>query len=78
MSEVAQPMVLAATVRELRHLGDTTLLALALECPAGVVLQLTLSGPQRSQLSAGQRLVVQMACEAVHIMPTREHRADVL
>jgi molybdate transport system ATP-binding protein len=76
--KAGQPVVLAATVRELRHLGDTTLLALALDCPAGVVLQLTLSGPQRSHLGLGQRLAVQMACEAVHIMPTREHRADML
>jgi molybdate transport system ATP-binding protein len=76
-AQAAQAGVFGATVRELRHLGDTTLLTLGLDCPAGVVLQLTLTGPQRSHLGVGQRLAVRVACEAVHIMPTREHRVEM-
>ena len=42
----------------------------------GATLVVTLSGPQRRQLTAGARLAVQLSCDRVHVMPLRTGAID--
>ncbi|MBK7514522.1 MAG: ABC transporter ATP-binding protein [Betaproteobacteria bacterium] len=61
----------AAVVTEARPLGDITLLALALQAVPGVVLRLTLSGPQRLRIEVGAALTVCLDLGLAHVMPVR-------
>ena len=67
----AGTLPLAARLSERRHLGEMSLALLALEALPGVQLHMTLSGPWRHSLQAGQRLWVDIDPEWVHVMPTR-------
>jgi molybdate transport system ATP-binding protein len=58
-------------VVQARHLGEITLVTLALDALSGVVLSLTLSGAQRHRLVAGSRRAVQLDRALVHVMPVR-------
>jgi len=60
-----------ATVAELRHLGEITLVTLLLEQAPGALLRLTLSGPQPAPLAPGQRTCVRLDLALVHVMPVR-------
>lgn len=60
-----------ATVAELRHLGEITLVTLVLERDPGASLRLTLSGPQPAPLAPGQRTCVRLDMALVHVMPVR-------
>lgn len=60
-----------ATVAELRHLGEITLVTLLLEPAPGALLRLTLSGPQPAPLAPGQRTCVRLDLALVHVMPVR-------
>ncbi|HQR99527.1 MULTISPECIES: ABC transporter ATP-binding protein [unclassified Polaromonas] len=60
-----------ATVAELRHLGEITLVTLLLEPAPGASLRLTLSGPQAAPLAPGQRTCVRLDMALVHVMPVR-------
>lgn len=60
-----------ATVAELRHLGEITLVTLLLEPSPGASLRLTLSGPQPAPLAPGQRTCVRLDLALVHVMPVR-------
>lgn len=60
-----------ATVAEARHLGEITLAALTLDAVPGAQLALTLSGPQRRGIDAGQRVTVRLDRSLVHVMPVR-------
>jgi molybdate transport system ATP-binding protein len=60
-----------AEVQQARHLGEITLATLALASPAGTLLQLTLSGPQRAGVVAGRRGCVRLDAALVHVMPQR-------
>jgi molybdate transport system ATP-binding protein len=62
----------AATVVEARHLGEITLATLALAAVPGARLRITLAGPRRRQLSAGDSLALRLDLTLVHVMPTRE------
>ena len=62
---------LDAEVIEARHLGEITLATLALQTIPGAHLLLTVSGPQRQQISVGARLGVRIDSELVHVMPLR-------
>lgn len=61
-----------AQVAELRHLGEITLATLVLQKAPGALLQLTLSGPQRTRLALGQHACVRLDMALVHVMPVRQ------
>lgn len=61
----------AATVVDARHLGEITLATLALDAVPGAPLMLTLSGPQRAGVAAGDRFTVSLELALVHVMPFR-------
>jgi len=61
----------AAEVVEARHLGEITLVTLALAAVPGAPLRLTLSGAQRQGLIVGARWGVRLAMDKVHVMPVR-------
>jgi molybdate transport system ATP-binding protein len=56
---------------DLRHLGEITLCTLALRSLPRARLMLTLSGPERLRVGAGQALSVSIDRERVHVMPWR-------
>jgi molybdate transport system ATP-binding protein len=60
-----------ASVTELRHLGEITLVTLLLDQAPGASLRLTLSGPQPMALAPGQRVCVRLDMALVHVMPVR-------
>jgi molybdate transport system ATP-binding protein len=60
-----------ASVTELRHLGEITLVTLLLDQAPGASLRLTLSGPQPMALAPGQRTCVRLDMALVHVMPVR-------
>lgn len=60
-----------ASVTELRHLGEITLVTLLLDRAPGASLRLTLSGPQPMALAPGQRTCVRLDMALVHVMPVR-------
>lgn len=61
----------AAAVIEARHLGEITLVTLALATVQGVCLRLTLSGAQRQGLTVGALIAVRLDPSLVHVMPVR-------
>lgn len=63
---------LRAVVGTIRNLGETTVATLSIEGLTGVALRIMRSGPQRQRLSVGQTLQVHLACEWVHVMPSRD------
>lgn len=58
-------------VAQARHLGEITLVTLSLDALPGVVLSLTLAGPQRNSVVAGSRRAVLFDRSLVHVMPVR-------
>lgn len=62
----------AAVVTEARHLGEITLVSLALDEPAGVTMALTLAGPLRRRVAVGQRVGLRLELSLVHVMPVRQ------
>jgi molybdate transport system ATP-binding protein len=62
----------AAVVSEARHLGEITLVALALDAVPGELLRLTLTGPQRLGIHAGGRIGVRLDLTLVHVMPSKQ------
>jgi molybdate transport system ATP-binding protein len=65
----AQAGDLSATVAEARHLGETSLVTLALGCMPGTQFTLSISGAQRQDLAVGTTFVVRLDPELVHVMP---------
>lgn len=65
----AQAGDLSATVVEARHLGETSLVTLALGCMPGTQMTLSISGAQRQDLAVGTTFVVRLDPELVHVMP---------
>lgn len=61
----------SAEVLEARHLGEITLVTLALAAVPGACLRLTMSGAERQDLSIGTRLKVRLDLDRVHVMPIR-------
>ncbi|HEX5806220.1 MAG TPA: ABC transporter ATP-binding protein, partial [Macromonas sp.] len=61
-----------ARLTQLRDLGEISLATLTLDAPAGLALQLTLSGPRRQQARLHGRLQVQLDPDWVHVMPVRQ------
>lgn len=66
------PGEFAVEVIEARHLGEITLVSLALTATRGVQLTLTLAGPQRLAFAVGATLGVRLDLDRVHVMPLRE------
>jgi len=66
-----RPGDLSARIVQARHLGEITLVTLALEAIPGARLQLTMSGAQRQSLAEGTLLKVRMDLDLVHVMPVR-------
>ncbi|WP_082668399.1 ABC transporter ATP-binding protein [Tepidimonas taiwanensis] len=62
---------LPVQVCDVRHLGDLSLLVLALRDAPAVQVRLTLSGAARQQWSVGDAGLLQLDCAWVHVMPTR-------
>ncbi len=60
-----------AQVLEARHLGEISLITLALGAVSGAQLLLTLSGPQRQGVNVGGTARVKMDLNRVHVMPMR-------
>jgi molybdate transport system ATP-binding protein len=61
----------AAEVTEARHLGEITLATLRVPAVPGARIVLTLSGPQRQDLSPGARVGLRLDPGQVHVMPVR-------
>jgi len=68
----ADTVRLPARVAEARHLGEITLATLDLPGLPGTSLRLTLAGPRRRRIAAGDRLDVELDLDGVHVMPARE------
>ena len=66
-----------AEVVEARHLGEITLVTLALADVRDSHLRLTLSGPQRLRFAVGATLAVRLDPDLVHVMPMRPHGQPV-
>ena len=62
---------LRAQVQHIRNLGDTSLATLQLQDIAGVEVRIARSGPERQHWAVGQTLWLDLACEWVHVMPTK-------
>ncbi|WP_206732907.1 hypothetical protein, partial [Streptococcus pyogenes] len=62
-----------ATVTEARHVGEISLVSLALAEMPGAVIRLTLSGPARLEPGIGQSYWVDLDLRLIHVMPLR-HR----
>lgn len=62
---------LQTTVTSVRHLGETTLATFTVEALGGVVLRLMRSGPLRQRLAVGQSQLMRLACDWVHVMPSK-------
>lgn len=65
----AQPGDLRAQVVEARHLGEISLVTLALDASPGTRMTLTLSGAQRQDLAVGVTTLVRLDLNLVHVMP---------
>jgi molybdate transport system ATP-binding protein len=63
---------LPAQVVQVRHLGETTLALLAPHDLQQVEVRLVRSGPERQRIQAGQTLWLELDCDWVHVMPTRQ------
>jgi len=63
---------LPAQVVQVRHLGETTLALLAPHDLQQVEVRLVRSGPERQRIQAGQTLRLELDCDWVHVMPTRQ------
>ncbi|MDB5843959.1 MAG: transporter family protein [Polaromonas sp.] len=66
-----QPGDFSAEVVEARHLGEITLVTLALSAIPGARLLLTISGVQRQSLAVGTPVHVRLDLDLVHVMPVR-------
>lgn len=62
---------IAATVTELRNLGETSVATAAVSGLPSVSIKLIRSGPLRRHLALGQTIQVGLDCEWVHVMPIR-------
>ena len=60
-----------AQVLEARHLGEISLITLALALVDGAQLLLTLSGPQRHGIGIGSTVKARLDVSRVHVMPRR-------
>ena len=60
-----------AQVLEARHLGEISLITLALKAVPDARLLLTLSGPQRQGVGVGGVVRVRLDLSRVHVMPMR-------
>jgi molybdate transport system ATP-binding protein len=69
----AQDGAFLATVTEARHVGEISLVSLALAEMPGAVIRLTLSGPARLEPGIGQSYWVDLDLRLIHVMPLR-HR----
>lgn len=69
--DTREPGDFDAAVVEARHLGEITLVTLALAAVPGASLRLTLSGAQRQGLMVGARFGVRLTMDKVHVMPVR-------
>jgi molybdate transport system ATP-binding protein len=65
---------LAVQVSHVRHLGEITLASLQVQTLPGVVLQLTVAGPDRRGLEVGQQRHLGLDVAQVHVMPLRRVR----
>jgi molybdate transport system ATP-binding protein len=61
----------AATLREVRHLGETWLATLTLDDLPGVNLTVTRTGPSSLHLAPGSVATVHIDRDLVHVMPSR-------
>ena len=61
----------AALVTEARHLGEVTLATLVLAEHPDVQLHLTMTGPQRTQVTVAATVVVRLDLSLAHVMPLR-------
>lgn len=66
--------VCAAVVLSVQHLGEVSLAQIAVTALPGVVVRLTVGGPGRTPLAAGQPCWLQLDAAWVHVMPTRRER----
>ena len=62
----------ASVVAEARHLGEITLVTLAVDAVPGCELRLTLAGPRRLRVAVGERIGVRLDPSMVHVMPVRD------
>jgi molybdate transport system ATP-binding protein len=69
----AQAGDFTAQITSARHLGEITMITVALVSMAGVKLAMTVSGAQRHDLKVGDRVSVRIDQKLVHVMP---HRID--
>ena len=69
--EISTSGEFSATVTEARHLGEITLVTLAVTEVMGAELLLTLSGLQRQDVRVGMQVGVRLNAELVHVMPLR-------
>jgi molybdate transport system ATP-binding protein len=69
----AQAGDFTAQITSARHLGEITMITVALVSMPGVKLAMTVSGAQRHDLKVGDRVSVRIDQKLVHVMP---HRID--
>ncbi len=62
----------ATVVAEARHLGEITLVTLAVDAVPGCTMRLTLAGPRRLRVAVADRIGVRLEQSMVHVMPVRD------
>ena len=65
----AQQTTLESIVADIKHLGESSLVTLKMHAPKGVMLHMTITGPQRALINREHRMTLSLDTDWVHIMP---------
>lgn len=64
-------LVLNTFIKTVKNLGETTLAELSIKQMPSVTIKINRSGPHRQNLHAGKSLELLIACDWVHVMPSK-------
>lgn len=70
-SDSSAQLLIDTCVNSVKHLGETTLANLTIDQMPSVNLKINRSGPQRQNLQVGKNISLLLACDWVHVMPTK-------
>ena len=59
----------AATISDVRHLGETTLATLRLRAGPGAAMSVSVSGADQRRMVAGAPITVRLDLTKIHVMP---------
>ncbi len=67
--EQREPSNIAVIVSDIKHLGESSIVTLSAQAPQGVMLRMTVTGPQRALIEQDHRMMLSLDTAWVHIMP---------